>query len=50
MLALIFTSALASSEFNFVEILLFSLALTALCVAVFVWGLGLPFPLIAGFG
>jgi Tripartite tricarboxylate transporter TctB family len=50
MLALIFTSALASSEFNFVEVLLFSLALTALCVAVFIWGLGLPFPLLAVFG
>jgi putative tricarboxylic transport membrane protein len=50
MLALIFTSALASSEFNFLEVLLFSVALTALCVAVFVWVLGLPFPLIAGLG
>jgi hypothetical protein len=49
MLALIFTSALASSEFNFLEVLLFSLALTALCVAVFIWGLGLPFALISGF-
>ena len=50
MLALIFTSALASSEFDFLEVLLFSVALTALSVAVFVWGLGLPFPLIAGIG
>jgi Tripartite tricarboxylate transporter TctB family len=50
MLALIFTSALASSEFDFLEVLLFSVALTALSVAVFVWGLGLPFPLIAGLG
>jgi putative tricarboxylic transport membrane protein len=48
MLALIFASALASSEFNFVEVLLFSLGLTALCVAVFVWGLGLPYALITG--
>jgi hypothetical protein len=29
--------------------LLFSVALTALSVAVFVWGLGLPYPLITDF-
>jgi hypothetical protein len=28
------------------EILLFALGLTALAVAVFVWGLGLPYPLL----
>jgi len=49
MLVLIFGSALASREFRFVEVLLFSIGLTALAVAVFVWGLGLPYPLIAGF-
>jgi hypothetical protein len=48
MIVLIFGSATASTEFRFVEVLLFSLALTALCAAVFVWGLGLPYPLIAG--
>jgi hypothetical protein len=48
MIVLIFGSATASSEFRFVEVLLFSLGLTALCAAVFVWGLGLPYPLIAG--
>ena len=48
MIVLIFGSATASTEFKFVEVLLFSLALTALSVAVFVWGLGLPYPLITG--
>jgi Tripartite tricarboxylate transporter TctB family len=48
-IVLIFGSATAGAEFRFVEALLFSLALTALSVAVFVWGLGLPYPLIAGF-
>jgi hypothetical protein len=48
MIVLIFGSATASTEFRFLEVLLFSLALTALCAAVFVWGLGLPYPLIAG--
>ena len=49
MLVLIFGSALAGTEFRLVEVLLFSIFLTALCSVVFVWGLGLPYPLIAGF-
>jgi Tripartite tricarboxylate transporter TctB family len=50
MLVLIFASAAASTEFRFVEVLLFAAALTALCVAVFIWGLGLPYPLFGGLG
>jgi hypothetical protein len=50
MLALIFVSATAGTEFKFFEMLLFALGLTALAAAVFVWGLGLPYPLIAGLG
>jgi hypothetical protein len=46
MIVLILGSASASGEFRFVEALLFSLALTAVSVVVFVWGLGLPYPLI----
>jgi uncharacterized membrane protein len=49
MLVLIFGSATASTEFKLVEVLLFSLGLTALSAAVFVWALGLPYPLITGF-
>ena len=49
LLVLIIGSAAAGSEFKFMEVLLFALALTALAVAVFVWALGLPYPLIAGF-
>jgi hypothetical protein len=48
MLVLIFGSAMASTEFKFVEVLLFSIFLTALCAAVFVYALGLPYPLIVG--
>ena len=33
---------------RFVEVLLFSIGLTAPSVAVFVWALGLPYPLIVG--
>jgi uncharacterized membrane protein len=49
MIVLIFGSATASTEFKLVEVLLFSLGLTALSAAVFVWALGLPYPLITGF-
>lgn len=49
MLVLVFGSATASTEFRFLEVLLFSIFLTALGVAVFIWGLGLPYPLIADF-
>jgi len=50
MLVLIFASAAASTEFRFVEVLLFAVGLTALSVAVFIWGLGLPYPLFGGLG
>jgi hypothetical protein len=48
MLVLIFGSAMASTEFKFVEVLAFSIFMTALCAAVFVYALGLPYPLIVG--
>jgi len=50
MMVLIFASATASTEFRPLEALLFSIGLTALSVAVFIWGLGLPYPLITGLG
>ena len=46
MIVLIFGSALASKEFKFVEVLLLSIGLTAFCVVLFIWGLGLPYPLL----
>lgn len=49
MLALIVGSALASVQFRLIEVLLFAVFLTALCVVVFIWALGLPYELIAGF-
>ena len=48
MLALIFGSAAASTQFKLIEVLLFSVFLTAMCVIVFVWALGLPYELITG--
>jgi len=49
MLVLVVGSALAGTEFRLFEIIVFSVLLTALCAIVFVWALGLPYPLIAGF-
>jgi len=46
---LIFGSAFAGREFKFVEVLLLTLILTGLSVVIFIWGLGLPYPLIKGF-
>jgi Tripartite tricarboxylate transporter TctB family len=46
---LIFGSASAGRDFKFVEILLLTVILTGLSAAVFIWGLGLPYPLIRGF-
>lgn len=47
--ALIFGSAAAGKEFKFVEVLLLTVVLTGLSVALFIWGLGLPYPLIKDF-
>ena len=49
MMVLILGSASASRQFKFGEILLFATGLTALSVVVFIWALGLPYPLITGF-
>jgi hypothetical protein len=46
--ALVFISAASGREFRFVEVLLLTLFLGALSVAMFIWGLGLPYPLIKG--
>jgi hypothetical protein len=48
MLALIIASSAASTQFKLTEVVLFSVLLTALCVVVFVWLLGLPYELITG--
>ncbi len=48
MLALIIGSAAGSTQFKLTEVLLFSVFMTAMCVVVFVWALGLPYELITG--
>ena len=49
LVVLIFGTAYAGGEFKFIEVLLLAVGLIVLSVAVFVWGLGLNFPLIKGF-
>jgi hypothetical protein len=46
---LILVSAASGREFKFKEVLLLTVFLTVLSVAMFIWGLGLPYPLIKGF-
>jgi hypothetical protein len=48
MLVLIVGSAAAGTEFRLGEVLAVSVLLTAMCVALFIWALGLPYPLIVG--
>jgi hypothetical protein len=48
LIALIVGSAAASRQSRPIEVLAFAVLLTAFCVVVFVWLLGLPYELIAG--
>jgi len=49
MVALVFGSAAAGREFKWVEVLLCTIVLTVISVALFIWGLGLPYSLMKGF-
>jgi Tripartite tricarboxylate transporter TctB family len=48
LLTLCVLAALASPEFHLKEQLILASALTLGCVMLFIWGLGLPYPLFAG--
>lgn len=45
MAALIFIAVASGREFKFVEVLLLTVFLGTLSIAMFIWGLGLPYPL-----
>ena len=49
MVALVFVSAASGREFRVIEVLLLTVVLTVASVALFIWGLGLPYLLIKGF-
>jgi hypothetical protein len=46
--ALIPISAAAGREFKWLEVLLLTIGLLLISLAIFIWGLGLPYPLIKG--
>jgi hypothetical protein len=48
MVTLIYVSALSSKEFKFWEVTALAIGLTAASVGLFIYGLGLPYPLITG--
>ena len=47
--ALVFVSAASGREFKLTEVLMLTVLLAVTSVALFIWGLGLPYPLIKGF-
>jgi len=47
--ALVFLSAASGREFKFKEVFFLTVFLSVLSVAMFIWGLGLPYPLISKF-
>ena len=49
LMVLIFGASLATTEFRLVEAILLTVGLTFGCVVVFIWGLGLPYPMFGGF-
>jgi hypothetical protein len=49
LIVLIFGSALAGPQFKLLEVVALTVALTALSVVLFVWGLGLPYQLIVDY-
>lgn len=49
LVVLVFVSAASGREFKLMEVLLLTVVLTMGAVALFIWGLGLPYPLIKGF-
>ncbi len=49
LVVLIFGAAAGGTEFKFVEVAALTIVLTALSVLIFIWGLGLPYPLLVGF-
>ncbi len=47
--ALVFVSAASGKEFKWGEVLLLTVLMTLASTALFIWGLGLPYPLLKGF-
>jgi hypothetical protein len=48
LVTLVVTSAVASDEFKFKEVIPLAIGLTIMCTGIFIYGLGLPYPLFSG--
>jgi hypothetical protein len=48
MVALVIVSAAAGRDFKWIEVILLTIGLTVACAAGFIYGLGLPYPMIKG--
>jgi hypothetical protein len=48
LVVLILCSSLASNEFNLLEVVILTAGLVLGCVAIFIWGIGLPYELFGG--
>jgi hypothetical protein len=49
LVVLVFVSAASGKEFKVTEVVLLTVVLTVVMAALFIWGLGLPYPLLKGF-
>lgn len=49
LVVMFFVAAFGGHEFKFIEVLILTAVMSAFAVGVFVYGLGLPYPLIQGF-
>jgi len=45
---LMYTSSIAGKEFKFLEVTIMAVVMVAVCTGVFIYGLGLPYPLFKG--
>jgi hypothetical protein len=48
LIVLMFTSAVAGREFKFLEVTIMAVVMAVVCTGVFIYGLGLPYPLFKG--
>lgn len=49
LIAMFFISTFGGHEFKFLEVVILTIVMSAFAVGVFIYGLGLPYPLIQGF-
>ena len=48
LVVLMYTSAIAGKEFKFLEVTIMAVVMVIVCTGVFIYGLGLPYPLFKG--